>query len=162
MPLPITTRASFISDMRKFIFTILIAVASFMIGITAASFTRNKSLLKDEYLFYQEDNRYCGFYMDTRTNLVGIVYQNQDLIMKTPAIFEDCYMGNSSKTQMLIVKKNGKWGAYDGDFESDTYGEFTVPFIYDSMRPFDSNDHAVVTLNGETFKIDKYNNKVSE
>lgn len=131
-------------------------------GIISAYRIEHKSLLKDEYLYYRENNRFCGFYKDKRTNKTGIVWQKEDLYIMTPAIFEDCYKKNPNKTQMLIVKKDGKWGAFDGDFEGNTFGEFTVPFMYDFMRPFDSNDHAIVTLNGETFKIDKYNNRVHE
>lgn len=54
---------------------------------------------------------------------------------------------------MIAVKQNNKWGFID------TAGKEVIAPIYDSASEF-SNGKSQVTLNGETFNIDKKGNKI--
>lgn len=87
---------------------------------------------------------------------IGFALNSSNLMVVTPAEFDDVYNENFYESNNLaIVKKNGKWGAYNcSTFEID------IPCIYDKLSPF-RNGKTTAILNGETFIIDVNGNRIN-
>lgn len=99
-------------------------------------------------IIYEENGKY------------GVAINRSDALVMYRPQFENVYNEDFYYSGcMVLLKKNGKWGAMNLD---DTPGRkltITVPFIYDRLTPF-RNGKSTATFNGETFTIDKFGKRL--
>ena len=113
--------------------------------------------MKDGIAIIPSEGGYLIGFRDYNADKIGFVLSRSDLPVFQEAIYEDFYNENFWKTKRIIVKKDGKWGALNT--EPGSMGDVMIPFIYDTMTPF-QNDRARVSLNGEVFYIDVDGNRL--
>ena len=144
----------------KFIIT-KICVLFFIISISLPSYSqvvkKKESILKNDITIVPSEGGYLIGFRDWTANKVGFVFNSNELIVYVEPIYDTFYNENFWKTDRIIVKKDGKWGAIScvlGEL-----GDIKVPFIYDFMKPF-KDGKALVTLNGKSFYIDTDGNRL--
>lgn len=144
----------------KFIIT-KICVLFFLISISFPSYSQvartKESVLKEGITIMPSEGGYLIGFRDLTVNKVGFVLNRNDLPVYVEPIYDTFYNENFWKTDRIIVKKDGKWGAIScvlGEL-----GDIKVPFIYDFMKPF-KDGKALVTLNGKSFYIDTDGNRL--
>lgn len=110
-----------------------------------------KTPLKPGYGLYLNGSDVTPF---TYKGKIGLCTGRDDLSIFEPAIYEDIYIENYAISGMILLKKDGKWGAIG-------YDTFTVdvPFIYDIIKPY-KNGRAAAVLNGKSVVIDMKGNIV--
>jgi len=110
-----------------------------------------KTPLKPGYGLYLNGSAVTPF---TYKGKIGLCTGRDDLSIFEPAIYEDIYIENYAVSGMILLKKDGKWGAIG-------YDSFTVdvPFIYDIIKPY-KNGRAAAVLNGKSVVIDTKGNIV--
>lgn len=110
-----------------------------------------KTPLKPGYGLYLNGSAVTPF---TYKGKIGLCTGRDDLSIFEPAIYEDIYIENYAISGMILLKKDGKWGAIG-------YDSFTVdvPFIYDIIKPY-KNGRAAAVLNGKSVVIDTKGNIV--
>ena len=110
-----------------------------------------KTPLKPGYGLYLNGSAVTPF---TYKGKIGLCTGRDDLSIFEPAIYEDIYIENYAISGMILLKKDGKWGAIG-------YDTFTVdvPFIYDIIKPY-KNGRAAAVLNGKSVVIDMKGNIV--
>ena len=110
-----------------------------------------KTPLKPGYGLYLNGSDVTPF---TYKGKIGLCTGRDDLSIFEPAIYEDIYIENYAISGMILLKKDGKWGAIG-------YDTFTVdvPFIYDIIKPY-KNGRAAAVLNGKSVVIDMNGNIV--
>lgn len=123
----------------------------------AQTLKKGESILKDGIAIIPSEGGYLIGFRDYNADKIGFVLSRSDLPVFQEAIYEDFYNENFWKTKRIIVKKDGKWGALNT--EPGSMGDVMIPFIYDTMTPF-QNDRARVSLNGEVFYIDVDGNRL--
>lgn len=138
-----------------------ICVLLFIIGISLPSYSqvvkKKESILKEDITIVPSEGGYLIGFRDWSVNKVGFVFNSNELIVYVEPIYDTFYNENFWKTDRIIVKKDGKWGAIScvlGEL-----GAVKVPFIYDMMKPF-VNGKALVTLDGKSFYIDIDGNRL--
>lgn len=110
-----------------------------------------KTPLKPGYGLYLNGSAVTPF---TYKGKIGLCTGRDDLSIFEPAIYEDIYIENYAISGMILLKKDGKWGAIGYDsFIVD------VPFIYDIIKPY-KNGRAAAVLNGKSVVIDTKGNIV--
>ena len=98
-----------------------------------------ESLLRDNVTIVPSFGGHCVAFI--QEGKIGFALNSSNLMV---------YRSNN----LAIVKKNGKWGAYNcSTFEID------VPCIYDKLTPFRDGKSTAI-LNGETFTIDINGNRL--
>ena len=112
-----------------------------------------ESLLRDNVTIVPSFGGHCVAFI--QEGKIGFALNSSNLMVITPVQFDDVYNENFYRSNNLaIVKKNGKWGAYNcSTFEID------VPCIYDKLTPFRDGKSTAI-LNGETFTIDINGNRL--
>ena len=123
----------------------------------AQTVKRGDSILKDGIAIIPSEGGYLIGFRDYNANKIGFVFSRSDLPVFQEAIYDDFYNENFWKTERMIVKKDGKWGALGTELGS--LGNVMVPFLYDTMTPF-KDGRARVSLNGESFYIDVDGNRL--
>lgn len=123
----------------------------------AQTVKRGDSILKDGIAIIPSEGGYLIGFRDYNANKIGFVFSRSDLPVFQEAIYDDFYNENFWKTERMIVKKDGKWGALGTELGS--LGNVMVPFLYDTMTPF-KDGRARVSLSGESFYIDVDGNRL--
>ena len=93
---------------------------------------------------------------------IGVAFNRSDLFVLYEPQFEDAYNENFNKSGgMIILKRDGKWGALNTNDSRPGTGvaDVSVPFIYDRLTPF-RNGKSTATLNGKTFTIDTFGKRL--
>lgn len=109
--------------------------------------------LKAGYKIYFSDCLLVPYKVES-TKKYGLCINSDILHFAFDPIYDDIYIENFAKSGMVLLKKDGKWGALN----YDTF-EFTVPFRFDIIKPYrDGKANAV--LNGKSVVIDTKGNIV--
>lgn len=114
----------------------------------------HRSILKDKYKIYPSSGDNYMFYRTSYDEEgYGLVKSSGEMPICTPGLFSDFYWKNPKYTNNLVIaEKDGKWGAIDFVDNSNPDGVYGIPFIYDSMEPFDEGK-SNATLNGNKVVI---------
>ena len=121
---------------------------------------KGASILKDGIFIIPQGQRVVLFTID---NKIGVAFNRSDLIVHYEPQFESAYNDYYEYSKgMVLLKKNGKWGALNTNLEEIHGGvaDVTVPFIYDRLTPF-RDGKSTATLNGKTFVIDRMGRKIN-
>jgi hypothetical protein len=108
-----------------------------------------RSILKDKYQIYPSSGDNYMFYSTSYDEEgYGLVKSSGEMPICTPGLFSDFYWKDPKYTNNLVIaEKDGKWGAIDFVDKSNPDGVYGIPFIYDSMEPFNAGK-SNATLNG--------------
>lgn len=140
---------------------LLIALIFFSLSltVTAQTYHKGESLLKGGVMIIpSEGGRLVGF-VENSTGKIGFAMNTSGLEIRHEAVFDDFYNENFWKSERIIVRKDGKWGAIGHELKN--MGQIVIPFIYDSMTPF-KDGISLVSLNDEIFYIDLNGNRVED
>lgn len=103
------------------------------------------------YMFYNNPAKFRQYEDDGTTYELpysGIVKCSGEMPICITGVFGNFYWENPKYTDnLVIVEKDGKWGAIDFVDTSNPNGIYGIPFIYDKMEPFDGGKSDAV-LNG--------------
>ena len=109
--------------------------------------------LKPGYKIYFSNSLLVPYKVES-TKKYGLCINSDILHFAFDPVYDDIYIENFAKSGMVLLKKDGKWGALN----YDTF-EFTVPFKFDIIKPYrDGKANAV--LNGKSVVIDRNGNIV--
>ena len=99
---------------------------------------------EEEYETSYEEEEYGSSYDEEG---YGLVKSSGEMPICTPGLFHFYWEKPKYTNNLVIAEKDGKWGAIDFVDNSNPDGVYGIPFIYDSMEPFNAGK-SNATLNG--------------